>query len=40
MDPTIVDQHTFLKTLIEVERSLPDSLEGVVFPGGYRDPGL
>lgn len=35
MDPNRVSQHKLLQALIEVEESLPDSLEGVVFPGTY-----
>lgn len=32
MDPNVVDQYELVQTLVEIERSLPDSLEGVVFP--------
>lgn len=33
MDPSVVDQYELLDMLVEIEKTLPDSLEDVVFPG-------
>lgn len=44
MDSDVVDQYDLLETLMEIEKSLPDSLKDVVFPGpfliltAYRSP--
>lgn len=35
MDPNVVDQYDLLETLMDIEKSLPDSLEDVVFPGTF-----
>lgn len=35
MDPIVVDQYDLLETLMEIEKSLPDSLKDVVFPGTF-----